>query len=274
MLTAVDITNTRSDTLHLSLMDPSAGYVIRGIDGLDPVDAALTTSALAQVDGAQPQNARRDIRNITMKLGLKPDYVSTTVQSLRSNLYRYFLPKANVTLGFYLDGVLYVVSSGQVESCKNAMFSADPEVDISIVCYDPDFYGPAAETISTHTQSDYLTTRAIQYEGSSDAGFIFTLNVDRAITGFTIKNTTPDNTVNTFEVLGSFISGDVITINTIPGSKALTLTRAGVTTSVLYYKNILSTWPILQAGINQFGAFAAGAGIGYTLTYTPKYGGL
>ena len=274
MLTAVDITNSVSDTLHLSLMDFSTEYVVRDIEGLDPVAATLTSSSFAQVDGAQPQYARRDIRNITMKLGLNPDYSMNTVQSLRLSLYDYLLPKANVALGFYLDGVLYAITSGQVETCDSPMFTQDPEMDVSIVCYDPDFYAPSGLTLSTHTQSDYTTTSLIQYEGTSEAGFEFVLSVDRSFTNLTIANTTPDGTQRTFEVDFSFVSGDIVTISTVPGAKAVTLTRAGITTSILSAKTNASVWPFLQKGANYFGAFASGAGIPFVLTYIPKFGGL
>lgn len=151
MLTQVDITNGQSDTLSLYILDSSSGYEVRDIQGLDPVNATLTTSTIAQLDGVQPQNARRDVRSIVLKLGLKPDYVASTVQSLRTALYDWFMPKENIALSFYLDDALFVTTQGQVEDFQNAMFSADPEVDITIVCYDPDFYSNAPQVLSAVT---------------------------------------------------------------------------------------------------------------------------
>lgn len=274
MLTAVDITNPAGNTLQLLLQNPQNGYSIRDLTGLDPVNATLVTSTLAQLDGAQPQNARRDPRNITMKLGLKPDYSINTVQSLRSALLDYLMPELNVSLGFYLDGVLYATTKGQVETFENAMISADPEVDISIICYDPNLYSPTPITVSDHTQSDRLTTKSINYQGNIEAGFIFTLHVNRNLSSLTLKNTTPDSIDQNIDLTGAFISGDEIVINTIPGQKAITLTRAGVTTSILYYMTSVPIWPTLKKGINQIGAYASGTGINYDLLYTPKFGGI
>lgn len=274
MLTQVDVTNDRSDTLQLSLLDSSNGYVVKDIEGLDPVKATLTSSSMAQLDGAQPQNARRDIRNVTMKLGLEPDYIVSTVDSLRSGLYDYLMPKGNVGLGFYKNGILYATASGQVESFQNSMFSADPEVDISIICYDPDFSAPAPITASLHT-TKLTDTTAITYQGSSDAGVIFALNVDRTATSFTLYNTTPDGTLQIMPFAGTFAAGDVVTVNTIPGQKSVTLTRAGITTSVLFYLDPVSSWIFLKRGVNQFRAYYNDVTpIPYTLTYTPLYGGL
>lgn len=273
MLTQVNVSNPHGDTLSLQLLDASNGFVVKEVAGLDPVNATLTTSVMAQRDGAQAQNARRETRNVTMKLGLAPDYVVSTVDSLRQLLYGWFMPKLNIGLSFYKDGVLYAISSGRVESFENALFSADPEVDISIICYDPDLYAPAAVTTSLATVST-TDTHTFAYEGTTETGVIFTLTVDRTLTDFTLYNTAPDNTLQQFIVSGSFEAGDVITINSIAGQKSITLTRSGIDSSILYWVDTASDWITFQKGNNLFRAFADGAAIGYMLTYTPKYGGI
>lgn len=274
MLTQVDVINSRGNVLQLPLQDSSAGYVIKDIEGLNPVKATLTTSSLASMDGAQAQNARRDSRNITISVGLEPDYVTNTVQSLRDNLYSYFTSKAIVNLKFYLDGEVYVVTSGQVESCENSMFSADPQVDISVICYDPDFYFPEVTSLSGETVSN-TNSQLIDYEGTTEAGIIFVLNVNRVLNAFTLYNIDPEGVVQQFSVSGaSFIADDVVTINTVPGSRGMTLTRDGVTTSILYWADQFPGWITLKKGVNQFRAFATGVVIPYGLAYTGKIGGI
>jgi len=199
VLTQVDVTNVRSNTLQLPLLSAANGYAVRDIQGLDPVKASLTTSSMAQLDGAQPQNARRDIRNITMKLGLVPNYVDSTVDSLRQGLYDYFMPKSNIGLTFWKDGAIYALTSGQVESNENNMFSADPEVDLSIICYDPDFYAPAAVVSNLSTVTTTVAT-PVSYSGNSDAGIIFALSVNTILSGFTVYNQQPDGTITSFAV--------------------------------------------------------------------------
>lgn len=228
---------------------------------------------MAQVDGALPQNARRDIRNILIKLGLEPDYSSSTVQSLRSSLYDYFLPKANVQIGVYLDDVLFVVTQGQVENFQNPMFTDDPEADISIVCYDPDLYAPTSSVLSANTTSgtDFQT---ITYPGTTDTGVVFALNVNRIMSSFALYNTTPDNETQVVQINGSFAPGDIVTITSVERQKAVTLTRSGSTSSVLFYRDTSSSWITLKKGDNHFRAFATGAAIPYTVTYTPKYGAI
>jgi Siphovirus-type tail component, C-terminal domain len=273
MLTLVEVTNARGDNLELPLLDASAGYSVREITGLDPVNAALTSSTIAQQDGAQFQNARRDSRNITMKLGLEPDYVESTVQSLRQGLFPYLLPKTNVTLGFYLDDVLYVTASGQVESFENAMFSADPEVDISILCYDPDFYATEATAFGSSTVSN-TNTETISYEGTTEIGIIFEMTLDRDLDSFAIYNTTPDNVVQQFLVTGELLDGDILTMTSIAGIRGFTITRDMIPFSAMFYVDPAANWITLENGDNDLRVFAAGAAISYTVTYTPKYGAI
>lgn len=273
MLTKVEIVNVRGDVLPLPLTDFSGGYLVKDIQGLDPVKATLTSSSMAQVDGAQPQSSRRDIRNITMKIGLEPDYDTLTVASLRAGLYDYMLTKAVIGINFFLDGALFASTTGTVESLDNNMFSADPEMDSSIICYDPDFYGPSAVTVSGSTVAD-STTHTITYGGTSDAGVIFTLSVNRTIAGFSLYNTKPDGTSQTLDFVGALVSGDIVTITTIPRKKSAIKVTSGTPSSVLYGVQPAADWIDLGKGDNLFRAAVSGAAIPYTISYTPKYGAL
>lgn len=275
MLTQVDVTNVRSDTLQLPLLSSANGYAVRDIQGLGPVSASITSSSIAQLDGAQFQNSRRDIRNITMKLGLIPNYVTNTVDSLRQQLYDYFMPESPVNLTYWKDGVIYALNSGYVEDFQNTMFTDNPEADISIVCLDPDFYAPASSSANLSTVST-TDTHEFSYPGNSDAGVIFTLNINRSLAAIDLYNTAPDNTVQHFSLAGaSFVSGDILTINSVPGQKSVTLKRGGISSSALSYNDPTAmNWITFQRGDNNFRAFCSGAAIPYTLTYTTKYGGL
>jgi hypothetical protein len=278
MLTQMDVINASGGTLQLPLASSAGGYVVKEIDGLDPVTATLTSSSLAQVDGAQLNAASRGTRNITAKFGFAPDYSASSVKSLRKNLYKYMLPKSNITMKFYDNGTLNAITTGTVESlaAPSSFFVQDPEMDLSVICFDPDFYAPDSETVTGATIAPSTSTpSAITYEGDSAAGFIFTLNINGAPTTISLYNVQPDGTSQLFEMDNlSLASGDVVTINTIPFQKAVTRNRAGTVTSLLYTKSQQSVWPSLVTGVNNIRCTSDLAAIPWSLNYTAKFAGL
>jgi Phage tail protein len=272
MLTMVSIQNIRTGILYLPLMDSSDGYAVKDIQGLDPVKATFVSSSFAQMDGGQVHNKRREARNIVMKLGLEPNYVSNNVASLRSNLYRYMMPKETIIFGLYSDETLWGITEAEVESFDNNMFSADPEVSISLICYDPDFHAPSQTLIEAQTVSD-TTIRPISYEGTSETGVIFSLTFPGAGDAVRLYNTRPDLIENLLDINGSFLANDILTVNTNQGQKAVTITRSGTVIPVLYFLAAGSSWISLAQGNNLFRAYYSGSPIPYDLEYTAKYGG-
>jgi hypothetical protein len=153
------------------------------------------------------------------------------------------------------------------------LFSKEPKVDISIICFDPDFIDLVPVQFSGTTVETDDEVQVV-YEGTVETGVTFTLNVDRSISGFTIFNRAPDAVTQSMDFTADLVAGDVLTVSTTPGSKAVTLTRAGSNSSLLYAKSPQSGWIELQNGTNNIRVFATGAGMSYTIDYTPRYGGL
>jgi hypothetical protein len=274
MLTKIDVDNLQGGTLALPLQPTTPGYMIREIEGLDPVKATITTSEFAQLDGSQFQSARKENRNLVFKIGLEPYFTGgQTVAALRAALYGYFMPKSPVNLKFYIDGVATHLISGYVESFENSLFAKDPEVTISVICTDPDFSAVSATTVNGNTVAD-TTEQTITVAGTVETGFVFTLNVNRSITGFSIYRRRPDGSIAQMDVTLSLVAGDVVKISTIPKNKYATLTRASVTTSILYAVSNSAKWTPLYPGANYFRCLVSGAAIPYTVVYTNKYGGL
>lgn len=273
MLTKVEVANTQGQTLILPLEDISDGFVVKEITGLDPVKATISSSAFAQLDGATFQGARREIRNMLMKIGIEPDYETTSVQELRQELYAFFMPKTDVTARFFLDDVLFAIIDGKVESCEAAPFAKEPELVASILCFDPNFSSPDSIVFEGNTVADD-TEVVIDYGGTVETGFVFRLLLDRAESAFTIYNRRPDGTTLSLDFNLSMLTDDVVEISTLSRRKAATLTRAAIDTSVLYAVSPLSKWMPLFPGVNNFRVLASGDPIPYEVEYTPKYGGL
>lgn len=274
MITRVEVRNKQGALLNLQLDDEDDSFLVQDIDGLGPVKATLVSSSFAGLDGEQLNSRRRETRNIKIQLGLNPDpAVSETVESLRFQLYQFFMSESDVSLRFFTDGGLTVDILGTVETCDPAIFSQNPAMDISIMCYSPDFFDPTVVSLAGNTASGSTTT-PIVYSGHIETGVVFTLNVNRTLTEFTLYHTPPNDAVRSLDFAGSLASGDVLVISTVPGSKGVTLTRSGIVSSMLWAVSPQSDWMRLEPGTNEFRAYATGAAIPYTLEYTKKYGAL
>lgn len=270
--------NSQGSLLTLQLGDTSSGINIQSVAGLDPVKATLVSSNFANQDGALYESSRRGTRNITMTLELDPDPTVSTVLALRRYVYSFFRPKDQIELKFYVDDTDDSVEDGYqiagvVESCESPMFVQDPLVNISVLCFDPDFQDPIPVTVSGLTTADVSAT-TIAYPGTVDAGVVFTLNVNRSVSAFTIYYTDPSANTWTMDVAYAFVAGDVVTISTVPGDKYATLLRAGVTSSILYAISPQSVWFKFAPGSNGVRVNATGAGIPASLSYVKRYGEL
>ena len=102
ILTSFKATNAQGQELNLPLNDVSAGIVVKEIEGLDPVKANLASSTFANLDGEQKQSSRRVTRNIILHFELKPDYAHGSAKDIRDQLYKFFMPKSEITLSFHL----------------------------------------------------------------------------------------------------------------------------------------------------------------------------
>lgn len=278
MLSQVVVTNRRGGTLTLPMEESDSGYQVAEIGGLDPVKATISSTSYVGIDGERFQSARRGARNITIKLDLDPDFNPDTFTTLRQRLYTYFMPKSQITLRFTMESGLDVDISAVVEEMSSPLFEQDPNVDISLMCYNPDFTVPEIVQLDGFTVPD-LTTTEIDYPGTVETGAVetgtvLTLDVNRDFSEFSIYNTGEDGVVTQLDFQGSLLEGDTLTVSSIRGSKGITLVRGGVTSSYLYGRLAHSTWIELMEGLNQFRVYAVGDPIPYTLEYAIKYGGL
>ena len=274
MLTKFDVRTNLGDLLSLELDNISDGLIIQDVAGLDPVKATLVSSSFAGLDGQQYQSSRRETRNITIQIGLDPDPILGTVRSLRKKLYAFFMPKSEVNLRFYNDDepdLMDIV--GRVESFETALFAQEPVVNISLICFDPDFYSPDSTLVTGMLTSAEDPTQ-IAYDGTVETGIEFVIAVDRTVTELTIYHNPPNGETRTLQFVAPLVAGDVLTISTVPGAKGATLNRTGVETSVLYGVSPQSNWIELLPGVNGIRVYAEGAGIPLTLEYTTKYGGM
>lgn len=282
LLNALNVKNSRGSVLPMPFEDISGGFIVQKIDGLGPVKATLVSSSFANMDGEQYHSSRREARNIVLSLGLEPDHAVLSVKDLRDQLYNFFMPKSEVTLTFHafdkfatsvLNQILDLDIVGRVESCEPDIFTKDPTLVVSLMCFDPDFYAPIPVLVDGMTVAD-LTPTMLNYIGTVETGVVFTLRPNRSVPEFTIYHQPPDGTLKMVDVSYPLVAGDVLQISSIIGSKGVKLTRAGVESSIMYAVTPQSAWLELQPGDNSLRVYAGGAPVPYSIEYTNKYGGL
>src|ERR1044072_168996 len=158
MLEKIEVTNSRGNVFTLVMEEDDGGYQVDSIEGLDPVKATLVSTSYAGADGENFQSAKLPARNIKIKLDLDPDFNPKTYTDLRKDLYPFFMSKSQITMRFYLSGGLYLDIAGVVEEISSPLFQEDPQVDISIMCYQPDFIDGRIITVAGHTVADSTNT--------------------------------------------------------------------------------------------------------------------
>lgn len=273
MLNLVEVRTDRGLLLSLPLHDQSGGYLVKDIEGLDPVDATLTYSSMANQDDEQEQASKRVKRNIVLVLGYQPTYVNDSVKKLRDRLYGFFMPKSQVRLRFYSDDMPTVEIVGRVEKMNAPLFSRDPEARISIISAKSSFVG--MDTIMFGGGTVTGNTETIQnYEGTIETGGLFRFAPNRPVSTFTVFNRLPDDSVLSQEFAFPVLAGDVVEINSVNLNKSARITRAGSTSSVLFGISPYSQWINLFPGVNRIRVVASGAAVGWSFAYTNKYGGL
>lgn len=246
----------------------SADYFIKNIDGLGPVDAVLAMSNFADYDGAIHHGARLAQRNIVITLGYSPNYVSgRDVGTLRKQAYLWFRPKSSIRLYVNDSDRERVYTHGYVEKVEPVLFSKDPEIQISIVCEDPYF---ASVTSITRNES---ANDNIDLSDYGDAPTPFTLNITPAVnfSRIDIRNGVDPNIIIAYP----FAANDLIRVSVTPGSKFASVTRAGVTTTLLDRLQDSTLQMFLDDRVTAFNVVTAGGGTAsYVMTLSPKWLGV
>lgn len=145
MIKNIRAINVKNEYVDIDLYHPEkSGFIVKNIEGIMPGQVSINTTPLATTDGGLYNSARKDIRNITITVGL---LFTPTVEDTRHKLYKYFNIKEKVTLEFQTDR-RYSEITGYVENIDGDIFSEDESPQISIICPDPWFYSKTNEIIS------------------------------------------------------------------------------------------------------------------------------
>lgn len=293
MLTKVEVDSQIPGvgTLSLDLLDPTDNQIhVRDIEGLGPVKADIATTPYSD-DGELYQGSSKGKRNIVMKLGLNPSGLDQRMSTLRHILYKYFGTQSRVVLRFFSDDMPTVEIMGYSESLEPNIFSKDPEIQVSVLCPNPDFVSVNVETLTGTIYPE--TVMSIEYDGDVPTGFEITADIVDMVGG--ISDLYADNYVITMTYAGESKRIKVVLVDTSSQYDFYLSSLRGFKRVRYIHKvdgsiqNITrriydpSFWPLLWPGTNQMStrvdrhqdAPPMDTSIrNWVMTYRNRYGGL
>lgn len=275
MLTKVRLLDERGFVLELPMdvIETNSPYAIKDVDGLGPVKALIESSSFALLDGEAYLSHRGEIRNIVMTVGFSPHYGGDeSVQALRNVLYEYAMPGQVIELQFETTELEVVKIVGRVEANDPTMFSSDPENQISILCLYPTSFQSLTETVITGRTN---TPFSITYAGSKPVGMQVDITIEQPTSAVTLqRQNAPIENMIYEDLENQLISGDILSLRSVRGSKHANLTRYGATNSVLGKLSPNSKWPELRPGVNDLLISTGMNSAAFTLRFTKMYGGI
>ncbi|HXQ38634.1 MAG TPA: phage tail domain-containing protein, partial [Anaerolineales bacterium] len=174
MLTKMEVYGVTDGLPEIPLLGDSVDndlIQIRDIGGLEPVKANINTTPFAGYNGEYYLGSNIGKRNIVVTFGLNPDWEDQSISTLRQLLQSYFMTQNQIKLRFFSDELPTCEILGYTESFEPNRFSKDPEVQVSIICPEPDFVG-IVPTVINGTVQNTLEYTEIVYEGSVPTGFV------------------------------------------------------------------------------------------------------
>lgn len=260
--------NSRGDIITLTGRE--AEYQIVKIIGLNPPSAHLNMSSVAGLDGSMYNSGRLNNRNIVITVR-----INGAVEENRQRLYGFCPTKEKVRF-YYQNQNRDVYIDGYVESVECDLFTNSEKAQISIICPQPYFMDTAETQVDGSSVtalftfpfsideddpipiSEYVIDNTIDLynDAESEVGCLIDIDVNASVSTIQIQNT---GTGESFKLSGTFLAGDHITISTVKGQKAVTLTRDGVKSNIFSAMQKGSTFFQLSAGDNFFSYLVDGS---------------
>jgi hypothetical protein len=273
--------------LPLKKIAKGESIIVKGIDGLDPpaIDNQFGDKLF---EGSEYQGSRPQNREITVLLGLEPNYkLGQTYSSIRGQLYGLLTPKYGypVTFGL-LDDAQQVVASvpGYIKSMNTSPFSKNMDIQLVLTCMSPYLNGPEYSVPNPTIQP--VNPLIFDNPGNAPSGFKMQIQISDDYNEFGADSITISKAsfgdILKFTPPSHINPGDILTINTEHGKKQATNIRGGVefgdTLNMLPYMSTSSEWFQLHGGINNIlvkmdATYTPLWRLNY-LIFTPRYWGI
>ncbi len=257
-------------------------FQITNIEGLGFVKADLASTARVNVPGETLTGASVGKRNIIIDFRLNPNWAIQSIADLRRTLYKYFRPTDSVELTFNSDEAPTPVHIfGTIESMEPEMFTQEPIIQVSILCYEPNFKA-LTPIVHTGTTAAYQSI-TLDNPGIEPVGFEILFDPIAAddIVG-TIKLDDPVDSHNPVLWFTGIDTGvdQAVRISTVYGNRFAQIQHADypldgtVIGSILPLLAPSSRWPQIPRGSSLLGITTTTIGMAYSLSYYPEYGAL
>lgn len=279
MLTSIEVFSRGARNVLRLPLEPSEDplqrndYFVQDVVGIDPVNALISSGDYAHADGAYFNQARLDVRNIVLTLGMNPDYAERTVQYLREKLYQHFMPKVEVRLEFVDDTYVARSISGIVESLEFPIFTSDPVATISIMCFNPNF-SSVEESVKSFSTTALSERTDLVYGGTTPTGVVLKIQPSVNISNIRFEVQPESGKIQKFEFKGEVLNNQALIVDTNLGKRRVELVKGSSKKSALHWLTVDSDWPQLYPGSNLVRLYSVSEVQPYTLTYTEKFGGL
>ncbi len=225
------IENYTNDILTLTQNEDN--FQLLSIEGLNPPNAQINTSAIAGMDGARFNSSKLNARNIVIYIKLRGN-----IEENRLRLYSFFVAKEWCRF-YYKNGRMDIFVEGYVETIECDIFTNNEVMQISILCPDPylksvqEILDDISKTVKLfefpfaieypYIEFSRIEDNRIVNVGSSFAsGVIIDIDIYQPVNKIEILKT---DTNEKFVLEYDFLTDDKVVINTNKGQKSVVLIR-------------------------------------------------
>lgn len=246
----VYIENTSGEKLEFNTL--GGEYTITEIQGLSPAEATINTDEVALMDGATFNSAKIGTRTIDIAF-----CINRNAEKGRLKAYKVLQPKKTVRfyystseISVFIDGIVKNVQVGHFDTnqlitvtllCLSPFFKNDEEISDVLSSVRPTFRFPfPSDSLKlVFGVREALSNVVVTNKGTAETGLTIELYALGEVRNPKVYNYVTQEFIG---LSGTIQAGDLITITTGVGEKAIKLTRNGVTTNAFNMIADGSSW--------------------------------
>lgn len=267
-----------SDMVLFDLRDPaSSPFITKSVDGLGPTEMDVTLTRSVQGLG-RLSGKRGQLREITFNVMLQPRYeIGESLASVRDDLYRSYLRSTRVDdsldLRLWFQGEEVARTPVHVKRIESSPFSKDGLLQLVLSSTDQHFHRAEPYKLGPAEAGQVSTVSPIfENIGTAATGFLASVQMLADGSSFGLSRTVPNQH---FELRYDFLSGDILTFDTRPGTRRASLLRGDQNLNVLTGMTDRSSWLTLPTGTSYLEVLPDTTSFKWThFEYNPLYLGV